>query len=126
MSRPRLPAAKAKVTGAAIKDPQRHKNRADPKTALIGPAPKHLSKSAQKAWALFVNELPWLTASDGALLEIAARVRGELADGGDVGVTKLSMYQSVLSKLGASPVDRSKVMVPDGEDEEEDEFFGHN
>lgn len=122
----RLPVAKAKATGADIKNPQRHRGRADPQVAEIAAAPAHLSKSAKKAWGLFRNELPWLVASDGALLEIAARVRGELMDGADVGVTKLSMYQSVLSKLGASPVDRSKVMMPDGGDEEEDEFFGHN
>ena len=118
----RLPVAKAKATGAAIKNPQRHRGRAEPVVPVIGSAPGHLSKSAKKCWALFVNELPWLVASDGALLEIAARVRAALMDGEEVGVTKLSMYQAVLSKLGASPVDRSKVIVPDGGDEEEDEF----
>lgn len=125
MANPRTPAAKAKATGAAALHPGRHAARKEPKTALIGQPPAHLAPSAKKAWALFTNELSWLTASDGALLEVASRVRGELMDGADLGVTKLSMYQSVLSKLGATPTDRSKVMLGDDE-EEADEFFGPN
>lgn len=124
MANPRTPVAKAKVSGADVKNPGRHKERADPKVALLGNAPGHLPPSATRAWAMFKNELPWLAASDGALLEIAARVRGELMDGEDVGVTKLSMYQSVLSKLGASPVDRSRVTIGDEEqDDPESRYF---
>ena len=124
MPHPRLPVAKAVVTGAEIKNPARHRSRANPKTALIGDPPLHLVDSAKRAWRFFVNELPWLAASDGALLEIAARVRGQLMDNEDVGVTKLSMYQSVLSKLGASPVDRSRVMLGDEDDSDpEDAYF---
>lgn len=124
MANARTPVAKARVSGADVKNPGRHKDRSDPKVALLGQAPGHLGKSAKIAWALFKNELPWLAASDGALLEIAARVRGELMDGEDVGVTKLSMYQSVLSKLGASPVDRSRVTIGDEEeDDPESRYF---
>jgi hypothetical protein len=63
-------------------------------------------------------------ASDAAMLEVASLVRGELLSGAAVGITKLSMYQSVLGKLGASPTDRSKVAGPDDDQQEEDEFFG--
>lgn len=120
----RLPVAKAKVTGAAVKNPGRHKSRANPKTTAIGAAPTHLSLHAKRAWDRFRRELPWLTAADAAMLEVASMVRGELLAGMLVGVTKLSMYQSVLGKLGASPTDRSKVSAPDDDEEEEDEFFG--
>ncbi|KQM88646.1 hypothetical protein ASE67_02580 [Sphingomonas sp. Leaf23] len=61
--------------------------------------------------------------SDRALVEIASSVRGRLLAGEDVGVTALSMLQSILSKLGGSPADRSKVALPDDE-KERDEFFG--
>jgi hypothetical protein len=48
-------------------------------------------------------------------------VRGLILAGEEVGVTKLSMYQSMLSKLGATPADRSRIAA--GDDEEPDEFF---
>jgi hypothetical protein len=121
----RLPAAKAKVTGAAVKDPQRHKDRKEPKVAQLGEPSIFLDEFGRQAWFAFQSELPWLAESDRALVEIAASVRGRLIGGEDVGTTALSMLQSILSKMGASPADRTKVAAPDGE-EEQDEFFGHN
>jgi phage terminase small subunit len=124
MAARRLPAGKAKATGAALRNPGRHKDRKEPASAPLGGAPAHLDLHAKRAWDRFRSELPWLTAADKALLEIASMVRGEMLAGEIPGVTKLSMYQSVLSKLGATPTDRSKVNVPDDE-AEPDEFFGH-
>lgn len=123
MAAHRVPAAKAKVTGAAQRNPARHVARKEPAAGALGGAPIHLDKYAKRAWDRFRAELPWLTSADKALLEIACMVRGEMLRGEIPGVTKLSMYQSVLSKLGATPTDRSKVNVPD-EEEEPDEFFG--
>jgi phage terminase small subunit len=120
----RTPVAKAKATGAALRNPGRHAKRSDPVAGPLGGAPTHLDKFAKRAWERFRAELPWLTSADKALLEIACIVRGELLAGETIpGTTKLSMYQSVLSKLGATPTDRSKVNAPDDE-AEEDEFFG--
>lgn len=122
MPAPRLPAVKAQVTGAAIKDPQRHRPRKEPKTTPLGEASKFLDDHGIQAWEGFKRELPWLAESDRALVEIASQVRGRLLAGEDVGVTALSMLQSILSKMGGSPADRSRVSAPDG-DEEPDEFF---
>lgn len=119
----RLPALKAKVTGAEGKNPGRFKGRADPKVAAVGKPPAHLSASAKREWMKFVRRMPWLVASDEAMLGIAAMIQGQLVDREDVGVAKLNLFQSVLSKLGASPTDRTKVTLPDDE-EDEDEFFG--
>jgi len=124
MAKPRLPGMVAKVTGAAPRSPGRFKDRADPKVKTVGRAPDHLSPAAKRAWGMFVRRMPWLSNADEAMLEIASMVRGQILDGEDVGVAKLNMYQSVLSKLGASPTDRSKVAMPDEEKPEEDEFFG--
>lgn len=122
MAAPRTPAAKAKVTGAAGKNPQRHRDRKEPKSSPLGKPSAFLDDHGKSAWEGFKRELPWLMESDRALVEIAASVRGRLLAGEDVGVTALSMLQSILSKMGASPADRTKVMAPD-DDEEEDEFF---
>jgi phage terminase small subunit len=120
----RLPAGKAKVTGAAARSPGRFAKRSNPKSNALGGAPTHLELHAKRAWERFRKELPWLVASDAAMLEVASMIRGEMLAGLPVGVTKLSMYQSVLGKLGASPTDRTKVTMPDDDEEEEDEFFG--
>ena len=121
----RLPAAKAAVTGAAIKDPQRHKDRKEPSVIPLGEPSLFLDPFGQQAWLAFQKELPWLAESDRALVEIASSVRGRLLAGEDVGTTALSMLQSILSKMGASPADRTKVAAP-SDDEEQDEFFGPN
>jgi phage terminase small subunit len=120
----RLPVAKAKVTGASSRNPKRHSKRADPAVGVLGGAPTHLEKFAKRAWERFRSELPWLTSSDRALLEVACIIRSEMLQGGVVGIQKLNTYQAVLSKLGATPTDRSKVNVPD-EEEAPDEFFGN-
>lgn len=123
MARARTPVAKAKVTGAAAKNPQRHRGRSKPAVRPLGKPSTFLDKHGQQAWEGFRRELPWLMESDRSLLEVACVVRGRLLAGDDVGVQSLSMLQSILSKLGASPSDRSKVAVPD-EEKPQDEFFG--
>jgi hypothetical protein len=121
----RLPDAKAKALGADRKDPQRFRDRKSPASGALGKPSTHLTKGGMAAWEAFKRELPWLTEADRAVMEICCSVRGRLFDGEDVGVTALSMYQSVLSKLGATPADRSKVSMPDDE-APADEFFGVN
>ena len=125
MAAPRTPAAKAEATGAALKNPARHRDRSEPKTTPLGKASAFLSSHGVEAWEGYRRELPWLMEADRSLVEIAASVRGRLLAGDDVGVTALSMLQSMLSKMGGSPADRSKVTVPD-DDAPEDEFFGPN
>lgn len=122
MPNPRTPAAKAKVTGAAALHPGRHAKRRDPKTSPLGGPSPFLDENGEAAWEGFKRELPWLMESDRAMVEVCAQVRGLLLKGEDVGVTRLSMYQSMLSKLGASPADRTKVSAGDDEDEG-NEFF---
>lgn len=124
MAPPRLPVAKADVTGAAAKNPGRHANRNDPSTVPLGKPSTFLDEHGAAAWEGFKLELPWLMESDRAMVEVCSLIRGELMAGKDVGVTRLSMYQSTLSKLGASPADRSKISVP--EEEDDDEFFSGN
>ena len=117
----RLPSAKAAVTGAAAKNPKRHANRTEPKSKPLGKPSEFLDTFGQQAWEGFKRELPWLMESDRALVEVASSVRGRLLAGQEVGVTSLSMLQAILSKMGASPADRTRVFVE--EDDEPDEFF---
>lgn len=76
------------------------------------------------AWASFQKELPWLMESDRTLVEIAAVLRARLMSGEEVGVQALGQLRMCISAMGGTPADRSKVAVPDGEDEDpEDKFF---
>lgn len=122
MPTPRIPAAKAAVTGAVIANPGRHAARKEPTTKPLGEPTSFLDEHGKTAWEGFKRELPWLMESDRAVIEVCAQVRGLLLAGEDVGVTKLSMYQSMLSKLGATPADRTKVSAP-ADDDDGNEFF---
>ena len=125
MPNPRIPAAKARVSGADVTHPGRHKARAEPKVAALGEPSRFLDDYGARAWEGFKREMPWLGESDRALVEIASLVRGRLLAGQDVGVTALSMLQAILGKMGGSPADRTKVSVPDGDEgDPEDRFFG--
>ena len=125
MGNPRIPAAKARVSGADVAHPGRHKARSEPKVSELGEPSAFLNKSGIKAWVAFKREMPWLGESDRALVEIASSVRGRLLSGEDVGITALSMLQAILSKMGGSPADRTKVSVPDGEEEDPTDKFFH-
>ncbi|MCP5431860.1 MAG: hypothetical protein H6923_01180 [Alphaproteobacteria bacterium] len=112
MARPRNPLALSRVTGATLKNPGRYRGRAEPKVGPIGEPPAYLDEAARKAWRLFVRELPWLARSDRALLELVCPLRARIMAGEALGTKLATFYRMVLSKLGASPSDRSKVAAP--------------
>jgi hypothetical protein len=125
MSNPRLPVAKAQVTGAAVKNPGRHADRKKPKgTRAIGEPYAAMSDAEKIQWHEFVRDLPWLNSSHRVLLRLACHLAAAM-DGADFGVSKAQALGSILSKLGATPADESKVSAGDDEPEE-DEFFGPN
>lgn len=130
MPRPRTPVAKAKATGAALNHPGRHAGRKDPKGTPLGEPSSFLDKHGKIAWEGFRRELPWLMESDRAMVEVCSSVRGRMIAAGEpgsepVGIQAMSLLQSCLTKLGATPADRSKVAMPDDEPQA-DEFFGVN
>lgn len=68
-------------------------------------------------WDELAAEMPWLRSHHRVLLRVACRLAADL-DGDEFGVSKAQALSSVLSKLGATPVDDTK--VNHGGDEEED------
>lgn len=125
MPRPRTPAAKAEVSGAAAKNPQRHKGRTAPKSGLLGEPSVWLTKpGALKAWHGFRRELPWLKESHRPIVEIASVLRGRLIDGEDIGVSAINQLRMCLAQMGATPADETKVHAPtDDEEDPTDAFF---
>lgn len=125
MANPRLPVGKAEVTGAALKNPSRHADRRKPKgTRPIGEPYGSMSDAEKIQWHEFVGDLPWLNSSHRVILRLACRLASDM-DGDDFGVSKAQALGSILSKLGATPADESKVSAPNDEGED-DEFFGPN
>lgn len=120
---PRQPLARARVTGAAAKNPQRLRDRTEPASAALGAPSPHLDTIAKQAFDAFKQELPWLTEGDRALVEIAAVLRGRVTADPLVSVATLRALAAVLTKLGATPTDRSRIAMQTAEDEP-DEFFG--
>lgn len=119
MPRHRTPLAKAVLTGADRKNPQRYRGRSEPDLSgrPIGRAPAYLSPEARVSWATFTNELPWLTHEDRPILEAAATVRGLIASApAGAPITLLAQYRLLLSSLGATPVDRGRVALRDRDD----------
>ena len=124
MAPPRLPAAKAAATGAAVKNPGRFKGRNAPKrTRAVGEPFAKMTLEQREAWAAFCAELPWLTSAHRALLQVACVLRARLEADSDIGVNQLQTYSSVLSKLGATPADETKVMAPDEPEEDPAEAY---
>ena len=111
MARPRVPLIKAQTTGRTIRNPKRR---------AIGEPPTWFKTPSQReAWNTFSDELPWLNKSLRALVSIASDIRGRPIAGEDVGVKALNLFRMILSQMGATPSDASKVKMPDDEQPED-------
>jgi len=122
--RPRLPDAVAKATGAAVKDPQRFRDRKPPKAAPLGQPPKHLDEAQAEAWHMFAEEIPWLGAADRTILAAASILRAKMI-AGDLSIGGITELRQILNALGATPAARSKVSAPQDHDDEDpsDAYF---
>lgn len=124
MARPRLPAAKAAAAGAHLKNPGRFKDRKAPKrTRPLGEPYASMTEAQKAAWAEFQRDLPWLTSSHRVLLRLACMWTARL-DQPEFGVSATQALSSILSKLGATPADETKVNHGEGDEDDDDEFFG--
>lgn len=126
MARPRLPQAKAEASGAVLKNAGRFSDRKGPKKARPIGEPYALMTDAQKeCWREMVGDMPWLNSGHRVLLRLACYHAARLDEGGDFGVSATQALSSILSKLGATPVDETKVNHgDDGEEDPSDKFFG--
>ena len=110
----RLPVAKAAATGADIKNPGRHRDRKSPRSRDLGDPSPFLRNipSGEQAWEAFKRELPWLTEGHRAFVEVIVPYRASLLGGKLLNTSEVKNYQAMLSKLGATPVDETKVSTP--------------
>jgi hypothetical protein len=112
------------VAGAAVKNPQRFRDRKPPQAhGALGEPPDWMGGEQRIVWKQFAAEIPWLNASHRGLVEIATTIRARLVMGQDVGVQALGLLRQCLGQMGATPADASKVNVPDAADEDPDDAF---
>jgi phage terminase small subunit len=146
MTRPRTPTNVLELSGAFDKNPQRR--RRDPKSAgPLGSAPVELDEQERQLWNEFRRKAPEkvLTAADRFLLEILCRLmarqrfpgkscgcngkgvcptcngtgfvgRAPLSNG------ELTALMQGISKLGFTPVDRAKISVGSGKEQDDNPF----
>ena len=124
MARPRLPAAKAEASGAALINAGRFADRNAPKgTRPLGEPYLKMTAAQKEVWEEFRSELPWLNSSHRVLLRLACIWTAKMDDD-DFGVSATQALSSILSKLAATPVDETKVSIPDGKEEDPaDQYF---
>ena len=113
MARPRKPTSQLKLVGAFEKDPQRKREHEPVCTDPAILPPNDLSEEAREAWDFLVaTAVPGvLTAMDSASLLLCARCLSEVWDG-EVNITDSQKVNVMLGKLGMTPSERSKVIVP--------------
>lgn len=125
MARPRLPQAKAEVSGAAIKNAGRFEDRKAPKrTRPIGEPYARMTDAQKECWHDLAVDMPWLHSAHRLLLRLACYHAARLDTDPEFGVSATQALSSILSKLGATPVDETKVIHgDDGEEDPADRFF---
>ncbi|KRG66981.1 hypothetical protein ABB27_11935 [Stenotrophomonas terrae] len=124
MAKPRTPTKKARVSGATLKDPARFKGRKEPANpSPIGAPYKGMTPAQVKVWKECAENMPWLSASHRLLLRQVSILAARMETDPEVGVSAMHALSAMLSKLGATPTDESKVDHPDGDVDPDDKFF---
>lgn len=75
-------------------------------------------------WAEFQQDFPWLTSTDRQLVRLACQY-GAKVDEGPLAINATQAFVSILSKLGATPVDVTKIRHGDDDESDDptDKFF---
>ena len=123
MPNSRVPAAKAAVSGAALRNPRRYRGRTPPShTRPIGEPYASMTAAQKEAWAEYAAEMPWLHSAHRLILRLACVWTAKL-DGPNFGVTATRALSALLSKLGGSPVDAARVAHAAEDDDPDAELF---
>ena len=124
MSAPRLPQNVAKTTGAAVKNAGRFAGRKSPKVKSLGIAPKRFNKAQTEIWDEFNADFPWLGRSDRRTVELATLLQFEIQTAPEIMIGVYAQMRMLLSAMGGTPVDRSKISAPDDDEKDpSDEFL---
>ena len=123
--RKRIPQEVAKITGAIAKNAGRFEGRSAPKVKSLGLPPKRFTPEQAEIWGEFNSDFPWLGRSDRRHVGLAVLLQSQIdAAGMEATPTMIAQMRLLLSGMGGSPVDRSKVgTTDDDETDPADEFI---
>jgi hypothetical protein len=82
-----------------------------------------MSKAEVIAWHTFIYEVPWLTSADRNILRMACRLKVATESAVKINLGHYSQFSRLLSKLGCTPCDRTRVSVPDDDTETAEERY---
>lgn len=103
----------ARLTGAIAKNPQRYRNKIEPKgLAPLGEAPEYLRPDEKSAWNDFALRLPWLNRSHRGITGIACHLSAKMA-AGTLGVPGMNLLRMTLGQMGATPASAQHGIMPD-------------
>ena len=121
----RLPKKRAEISGATVRNPGRYRGRQESRIARpLGDAPNRLTPSQKRLWREFATNLPWLNSSHRVITELACRLASRMDEPNGLGVSGMHALSSLLSKMGATPTDRSRInFVEPEEPDPGDQFF---
>lgn len=120
MPRPRLPDAKAEASGAKLINPGRFADRKAPKVARpLGLPYVKMTDAEKEQWFDFDANIPWLNSSHRQIVRAASILAAKM-DAGEITVPGIQALSAILSKLGATPADETKIKYDPGE--EQDDF----
>lgn len=112
----RKPTAKLKRSGAFRKNPKRESARkSEPRpNGPIGAPPASLSDPQVACWnEIIANSSPGvLTKADRVIVELGARTLAMVRGRGKLTAFQLQQMRAILSSLGMTPADRSRVSAP--------------
>lgn len=125
MARSRTPRAKAETAGRTLHDPGRYRDRHTPKGMRpIGEPYPSMTEPQRELWAEFAANLPWLNAAHRQLLRLACLLSARMETTDGMGIGAIGALSSILSKLGATPVDECRVgFAGEAEEDPADRFF---
>ena len=90
----------------------------------IGEPYANMTEDQKAEWLDFRSNLPWLNSGHRQVLRLACILMASASTDPEFGIQKIKALSALLSKLGATPVDESKITYDPGDEEQpEDEFF---
>lgn len=107
MARNRVPTEKALTAGLHLKNPKRFKNRTSTSAEPVGEPYPNMTEAQKEVWYELASECPWIKRPHRMILRLTAMAVEKFDNG--TGVMATNVASSLLSKLGATPLDRSKV-----------------
>ena len=125
MANPKKPTALRELHGTAHRNKQRNSPSPPEIVKGIGPAPEYFNELESDTWDYLVSIMfaGVLAQSDRPTFELLARLfyrfrYGSYEDGAVVpalAVSELARLDSIMSRYGMTPSDRTKIVVPKGE-----------